>query len=202
MSLKINKKLLFFVVAIFFLVLAIITIRTTYARYVTSLATKSTVELGSWFILVNNQNILDNSNVSDWVFPSFNENTEYIAEGLIAPASTGSVQITLDYSKVTVPFRYDISFTTDTNTFLEDFELISYSVNGGETIEVTDENPLVSDTISPDDTTRTRTLKLNFEWIDDENNSFDDIADTFFTKNNEELGLRFTMEFTQLQPTP
>ena len=201
MSLKINKKLLLFFLAIIFLILAIITIRTTYARYVTALTAKSTVELGSWLILVNNQNILNNSNVSDWVFPSFNENTEYIANGVIAPTSTGNVTITLDYSKVTVPFKYDISFATATDTLLEDFVLKSYSVDGGEAIEITEENPLVSDTIAPTDTTRTRTLKLNFEWVDDNNNVLNDIANTAFTRNNEELGLRFTMEFTQLQPT-
>lgn len=201
MNFKINKKLLLFYLAIIFLVLAIFTIRITYARYVTSLEAKSTVELGSWLILVNNQNILNNSDVSDLIIPSFSQDSEYITEGVIAPTSTGHVEITLDYSKVTVPFKYDISFTTATDTLLEDFVLKSYSVDGGEIVEITEENPLVSDTIDPTNETRTRTLKLNFEWVDDEDNSSDDIADTDFTRNHEELGLRFTMDFTQLQPT-
>lgn len=200
MNFKINKKSLFFYLGILFLILVIITIQSTYARYVTSLQAKSTVELGSWLILVNNQNIIENSDVSDTIVPIFNTNSEYIAEGVIAPTSTGYVEITLDYSKVTVPFKYDITFTTDEATLLEDFVLTGYSVNAGELVEITDPDAPITDTISPSDTTRTRTLKLNFEWLDGTGETFDNIEDTAFSRNNEQLGLRFNMSFTQLQP--
>ena len=203
MKYKVNKKILFFVLALLFLVLTIFLIRTTYARYVTSLTAKSSVEMGRWLILVNNQNIIQNSDVSDWIFPEFSSDSEYIAEGKISPTSTGHVEITIDYQDVTVPFKYEISFTTDDSTFLNDLKLTGYSVDGGAIVSIDESNPIITDTILPTETTRTRTLDLNFAWIDgnESGETLNDIQDTAFSRNNDELGLRFTMEFTQLQPT-
>lgn len=203
MKYKVNKKILFFVLALLFLILTIFLIRTTYARYITSLTAKSYVEMGSWLIRVNNQNIMQTSDISEWVVPVFNSNPEYIAEGKISPTSTGSVTITIDYEEVTVPFKYEISFEHDNSTLLEDFKLTGYSVDGGSVVSVSDSDDVITDTISPDETTRTRTLTLNFGWIDGEGSgeTLNDIQDTAFSRNNDELGLRFTMEFTQLQPT-
>ena len=202
MNFKINKKASTFTFAIIFLVLAIITMYSTYARYVTSMTATSTIELGSWLIKVNNQNILNNSDISGTITPVFDGNSEYIAEGVIAPGSSGHIEVTVDYSKVTVPFKYDVSFTTDENTPLEDFVLTGYSVDDGALVEVDDPNYIITDTIFPDYTARSRKLKLTFGWLDEvEGENLNDIEDTAFSRNNDELGLRLTMEFTQLQPT-
>lgn len=206
MKLKISKKLLFFILAILFLLLAIITIRTTYARYVTSLAAEGSVELGSWLINVNNQNIIETSNISNWVFPIMtDEVAEYTADGKLAPGSSGYVELTLDYSKVTVPFMYDVSFSTASDSPLEDLILTSYEVAEGDQEygeEITLENPTDSilDTISPDDTIRTRKLKLNFTWFEGADEILDDAADAAYTVSNESVGMRFDLKFTQLQP--
>ena len=201
MNLKIDKKLSFFILAIIFLILTLITINSTYARYVTSLTAKSTVELGSWLIKVNDQNIMDNSDISSKITPVFNENSEYIAQGVIAPTSTGYVVITVDFSKVTVPFQYDITFTHEANSPLEDFNLTSYSIDNGELVTVTYPTEPITNTILPTDTPKTKTFKLNFEWFDGEDENFTDIDDTAFYINNSEIGLRFNIEFTQLQPS-
>ena len=203
MKYKVNKKILFCFLALLFLVFTIFLFQTTYARYVTSLTAKSTVEMGSWLIRVNNQNIIENSDISDWVSPVFNSDSEYIAEGKISPTSTGNVLISLDYEEVTVPFKYEISFQADDSTFLEDFKLTGYSVDGGSVVSVSDSDTIITDTISPDETTRTRNFNLNFGWIDGDGSgeTLNDIQDTAFSRNNSEVGLRFTIEFTQLQPT-
>jgi len=207
MKSKINIKLLFFLFALLFLVLAIITIRSTYARYITSVASGGSAEMGSWFITVNNQDILTNSDLSNIIIPVLNkaneedEYSEYIAQDKIAPTTVGYVEITLDYSKVTVPFRYDILFSPVSNTLLEDFTLTSYSIDGAEEIEIEDSSNPISAIIYPNDTTRQRTLKLNFEWFDGEGESYDDIADTAYSRENDEIGLRFNLEFTQLPST-
>ena len=78
MKSKIYMKLLFFLITIIFLILTIISIQTTYARYVTALTARSKVELGRWLILVNNQNVIDDSDISDIVIPEFSMNNEYI----------------------------------------------------------------------------------------------------------------------------
>lgn len=201
MKYKVNKKMLFFILTLFFLLLTIFLIRTTYARYVTSLTAKSSVEMGSWLITVNDRNILENSDVSDIIVPVFESNPEYIAEGKISPTSTGSVTITIDYQEVTVPFKYEISFEHDDSTLLEDFKFTGYSVDDGDIVSVTDSDDIITSEISPTETTRTRTFTLNFGWLDGElsGESLNDIQDTAFSRNNQELGLRFNIEFTQLQ---
>lgn len=199
MKYKFNKKILFSLLTAIFIVLTIFLIGFTYARYITSLTANSTVELGSWLILVNNQNILQNADVSEVIVPEFN--SEYIAEGKIAPTSTGHIQININYQKVTVPFKYEISFATDNSTLLEDFKLVSYSINNGSVVTIDEDDYIVTNTISPNEITRTQVIDLNFEWIDgeDSDETFNDIQDTAFSRDNSELGLRFNLEFTQLQ---
>ena len=198
MKSKINIKLLFLILALLFLVLAIISIRTTYARYVTSLTAGGSVELGRWLIKVNDQNILDNADLSNIITPIFNEGSEYITEGKVAPASTGYTEIVIDYSKVTVPFKYDISFSSDT---ISDFSLTSYSVDGGAEIPIADPSSPITDTILPTDATRTRTLKLNFAWYEGAGEQLDDTSDTTYALEYDEIGMLFDLQFTQLQPT-
>lgn len=157
--------------------------------------------MGKWLITVNDQNILENSDLSEKIVPVFNDDSDYIAEGKIAPTSTGYIVITIDYSKVNVPFKYDISCVADATDILKDFTFTSYSIDGGTEIAVDDPTSPITDTVLPEDTTRTRTLKLNFEWLDGEGEDLNDIEDTFFASENDELGIRFDLEFTQLQPT-
>lgn len=201
MKSKINIKLLFFLATIISLILTIISIRTTYARYVTSLTTKSYVELGKWLILVNNQDITNNSDVSSVVTPVFTT-SDYIATGNLAPTSSGAVEITFNYEDVTVPFTYNLSFSHEADSALADLKLLSYSVNDGELVNVDDPTTIITDTIYPTDTTRTRTFKLNFTWFDGEGESSNDIQDTVYANTVDKIGLRFNMEFIQIvQPT-
>ncbi len=199
MKSKFNIKILFFMLAFIFLILTILTIRSTYARYVTSLTAGGSVELGRWLIKVNDQNIMENSDLSKKIIPKFSGST-YIAEDKIVPTSTGSVQIKLDYQDVTVPFQYDISFATSEDTFLEDFKITSYSVDDGELINTTETFTSITDSIYPNNATRTRVIKLNFTWLDGDGEQLDDVEDTTFSYITDELGLRFNLTFTQLQP--
>lgn len=199
MKSKFNIKLFCFLTGLIFLILSILVIRTTYARYITSLTAGGSVELGRWLIKVNNQNIIENSDLSNKIIPKFID-SDYIAEGKIAPTSTGYVEINLDYQDVTVPFKYDVAFSYDDSTLIEDFKLISYSIGDGELVTVDDSFTSITETISPEDTTRTKLLKLNFSWVDGEGELLNDTQDTVRAYNLNSLGLKFDINFTQLQP--
>lgn len=173
----------------------------TYARYLTALTATSTVELGSWLIKVNNQNIIENADLSEKIIPVFESNPEYIAEDKIVPTSTGYVEINIDYEKVNVPFKYEVSFSQGNSTILEDFKFTSYSINGGSLTSVDDSNTMITETISPTETNRTRSLLLNFAWIDNTDETLNDIQDTTYSRNFENLEFRFNVNFTQLQPS-
>lgn len=201
MNSKFYIKILLFFAALIFLVITIMSIRNTYARYVTSLTAGGSVELGRWLIKVNDQNIIQDSNLSNKITPII-DSSNYIAEGKIVPSSTGYAEIEFNYQEVTVPFVYDIKFTCDESTVIEDFKLTSYSIDGGETVTVDDTFTSITETITPDNATRTKTFKLNFAWLDetDEGATLTDIQDTERSRNIQDLGLRFDIEFTQLQP--
>lgn len=201
MNSKFYIKILLFFAALIFLVITIMSIRNTYARYVTSLTAGGSVELGRWLIKVNDQNIIQDSNLSNKITPIL-DSSNYIAEGKIVPSSTGYAEIEFNYQGVTVPFVYDIKFTCDESTVIEDFKLTSYSIDGAETVTVDDTFTSITETITPDNTTRTKTFKLNFAWLDetDEGATLTDIQDTERSRNIQDLGLRFDIEFTQLQP--
>ena len=199
MKFKFNVKFNFFFFTVLFFILTIFLIRSTFARYLTALTTTSTVEFGSWSILVNNQNILENANLSECIIPIFNNNPTYIAEDKIVPTSSGYVTININYEKVSVPFEYKISFDQGNSTPLEDFKFTNYSIDGGSPIIVDDSVSSIIGTINPDGVTTERNFLLNFAWIDDESASLDDTQDTSYSRNFEDLNFLFNLEFTQLE---
>lgn len=196
---KFNIKFNFFVLTILFFILTIILITSTFARYLTALTATSTVEMGSWSILVNNQNIMENANLSEYIIPVFNGNPTYIAEDKIVPSSSGYVEINFNYEEVSVPFEYKISFAQGNSTPLDDFKLINYSIDGGSQIAVDDSFSSIVGTINPDGITTEHDFLLNFTWIDDNSNSLDDFEDTAYSRNFDELNFLFNIEFTQLE---
>lgn len=199
MKFKFNIKFSFFILTVLFLILTIFLISSTFARYITALTATSTVEMGSWSILVNNQNIIENANLSERIIPVFNSNPTYIAENTIVPTSSGYVEININYEEVSVPFEYKISFDQGNSTPLEDFKFINYSINGGSAIIVDDSNSSIIGTINPDGVTTERNFLLNFTWIDDNDSSFNDVQDTAYSRNFDKLNFLFNLEFTQLE---
>lgn len=122
-----------------------------------------------------------------------------MAEGKILPGSSGHVEITIDYSNVTMPFKYEISF--DNTSILEDFKFTGYSID-----DVVIENPstFIANVVTPDLVTTTQTLKLNFGWYDGEDEdtpeASDDVEDTNFANTYDNLSVNFNITFTQLNP--
>ena len=199
MKLKFNIKFSFFILTVLFLISTIFLIYSTFARYLTALTTTSTVEFGSWSILVNNQNIMENANLSECIIPVFNSNPTYISEDTIVPTSSGYVEININYEEVSVPFEYKISFDQGNFTPLEDFKFINYTINGGSPIIVDNSITSIAGTINPDGVTTECDFVLNFAWIDDNSASLDDIEDTTYSRNFDKLNFLFNLEFTQLE---
>lgn len=199
MKFKFNIKFSFFILTILFFILTIFLINSTFARYLTALTATSTVEFGSWSILVNDQNIIENTNLSEFIIPVFNSNPTYIAEDKIVPTSSGYVKININYEEVSVPFEYKISFNQGNSTPLEDFKFTNYTIDGNSEIIVDDSVSSIIGTINPDGVTTERDFILNFAWIDDNSASLDDTQDTSYSRNFEDLNFLFNLEFTQLE---
>lgn len=199
MKFKINIKLLIMLCALICLIMSALVIRSTYARYITSLTTKSYVEMGSWSIKINNQNIIDNSNFTSVITPVFNTTSDYIASNKIAPTSVGYAEFSIDYSEVKVPFKYELTFSQDDpnaeeSTYLKDFILTTYQIDSTQ-FSYTD-GAIISDTISPDGITTSTNLYFNFTWAD--NGELTDIQDTKYSRDVQNIKLNFNIVFTQI----
>lgn len=197
MKFKFNKKLLTLLSSFIFLAFSIISIRDTYARYITSLTTKSYVELGSWQISINDHDIMNNSNFSGAILPLANTSTQYVTANKIVPGVTGDITLKIDYSNVRVPFKYELSYTPDNVSFLEDIKFTNYTIDAT-TSEYTGAN--ITNTITPDGHTTMQTLKLTFTWLDGTDESSDDVQDTNYANILESIKLNFNISFTQIQP--
>ena len=199
MKFKYSRKILFFILALIFLIFSILSIQYTYARYITALTTKSYVELGSWLINLNGQNIMDNPNFTGVITPVFTE-TEYVAENKFVPTSTGYAEIIIDYSDVKVPFMYILTISQDADTLIEDINITDYEIDGTSSVF---NGTAISRTIVPDGNTTSQTVKFNFGWKDGTGSgeTLDNAEDTKASRDFPNTKLHFNISFTQLAST-
>ena len=93
-------------------------IQDTYAKYISGAEATADFAIARWAFLVNSQDVLDESDFSNTIVPTFDTNAN-IATGVIAPTSTGYFDIEIDSSDVDVsenievtPEGYDIEWLT------------------------------------------------------------------------------------------
>ena len=127
---SIRRKILFFI-ALMSLFVLITMMQNTYAKYVTSADATAEFTVARWNILINDQDILQNSNFSDTIEPVF-EGTTYIKEGVIAPTAEGYFEITLDGTDTDVSYTYTITASPSPNSDVTDLELTKYVIDNVE----------------------------------------------------------------------
>lgn len=195
------KRLAITTLIVILLIITTITIQTTYARYITSLEAKSYIELGRWSLSVNNQNIIQNSDISGVLSPNLQANADIISSNVIAPGSIAYIDVVINYKDVTVPFQYTLTYTEDPSTKIEDFNL-TYFYNNGALIYDLGNDDTITNTIVPDGTAVTQTIRINLQWKDDNGNILTDIEDTNIAKQIEDLKYNINIEFEQLSSPP
>ena len=125
---KLNRKITF-LLALLALFYCVSLIQSTYAKYLSTADADTNITIARWNILVNNQDISQNSNFSEVLEPTFTGN-ENIKDGVIAPTATGYFDITLDGSTTDVSFSYDISFSEADDNTVTDLKITKYEING------------------------------------------------------------------------
>ena len=105
---KILKLLLLILVLIF----AYLTIRNTYSKYITQSDNNSTFNISRWNIKLNNKDIEENAEFSEDLQVTYIKD-ENIADGVIAPTSKGTFELSIESTGTDVPFEYEISFAED-----------------------------------------------------------------------------------------
>lgn len=192
---KTKKIILLF--AFLSLFICIYEVTTTYAKYFT----KTTGTIGSnikkWNIKVNGESIKNGYKLNN-VITAYFENNQQVAENQIAPDSEGYFIIDLDYSNVDLSFQYEINI--EDNDLVNDIKIYKLEVDGQ---EITTENNTISNNIDindPNDTTKTKEIKVYIKWIDDENDgaTMNDNEDTNIAVQYETVDFNIGIKLTQL----
>ena len=169
----ITKKKALLLLACIWFIITFSVIQTTYAKYVTNLDANANISISYWNILVNNQNIVENSDISatmNAVFPG----NEFMKNDVIVPGAVGYFDLNIDSSNVTVPFSTTVTTSiNEASALTTDFVVVGYSINNGEIIELVDTNSFSCDISLDTDTT---IIRIYIIWLDDGLDSVEDTA--------------------------
>lgn len=172
---KINHRIKIFI-ALLSLLYLITLVQDTYAKYTSSANANTNITISRWNILVNNQDIKNNSNFTNTIKPVFEDN-ENIATGVIAPTSKGYFDIIIDGTKTDVSFQYNINLALSNLNTVSDLKLTNYKVNDDDTLHQI-ENNVISNQILYDSDNKIIKYRIFVEWIDGETETMNNEADT------------------------
>ena len=97
----------------------------TYSRYVADTTGNLKIAFAQWQILVNNNDITNNTTSSVVLNPIINEN-EYVESNKLAPSSSGYFDISIDPTNVDVAFNYEITLRVGPYSCLHENQLNWY----------------------------------------------------------------------------
>ncbi len=189
---KTKRKVAFFL-ALMSLIYCLTFMQDTYAKYISSATEQADLTIARWSILVNNQDVVNQSNFSDTISPVF-AGTTNIRSDVIAPTSEGYFELIINGSNTDVSFSYNISLDT-TDCDVEDLIITSYTLNG---TTYTYNGSNITGNILLSDANRTATLRFNVKWNDDAaTQSMNNAADTAVANGTATFDVN--VNFIQLQ---
>ena len=159
---KIKRKIIFFV-ALMSLFYCITFMQDTYAKYVSSASANTNLTIARWNILINSQDILQNSNFSSTITPQF-AGTTYIKSGVVAPTAEGTFTVTLNGTNTDVSFSYTISLDENEDNTVTDLKITKYVIDN---VEYTYSGNDITGNILFNDVNKTKTITFYVEWNDD-----------------------------------
>jgi len=188
----------------------------TYSRYVADTTGNLEMLFAKWQILVNEDDVTNNSSSSIVLTPVIDKN-QYIADNKLAPSSTGYVDIDIDPSNVEVSFNYSISLEI-VNDNIPDLVITKYAIldsdyTEGNTINLNNiENNLIegsldfNNNVIATDSDEIKsfnfepfTVRIYFEWYEGENEKMTDADDTAIASDaeNNKLEVKAEIKFEQ-----
>lgn len=186
------------------LVMTISLMSNTYSRYVADTTGNLEMQFAKWKILVNNTDITDGTVSSIELTPVLDENSN-VAKNKLAPSSKGYFDIEIDPTNVEVSFDYAITLEV-LNEDIPDLLVTKYSIiKNNDDLEknVIQMNDIVNNVISgtykyknvasgSDEvfTFKPFTIRVYFEWINDNTSTASDEAHTMIGMNAENYSLQ------------
>lgn len=179
---KIKIVLFLFLVLVF-----ILDVTTTYSKYISDATGELRTNIAKWQILVNNEDITNNYTSTINFTPVIEENIN-VAANKVAPQSKGYFDIEINPENVETSFNYTIELLPLENSDISDLVITDYAIIN-ETIDENNiekipyNNTIITNNLIYDNETlnfkyQIFTIRLYFCWLDDENSTMDDQADT------------------------
>ena len=176
------------------LLLLVDMIQDSYAKYVSSAEASSNLTIARWAFMVNNQDVINNSNFSTTILPVIDSNPN-IASGVIAPTSTGYFDVTIDSSNVGVSYDEEITLSTGTNNNVTDIMFTGYKLNNNEIVSFQNTtNPTFTLSHLLTEQNRVNTYRFYIKWNDGTGETMNNAADTQATVDGNatvKINLRF-----------
>lgn len=188
-----NKKIIFLIFCISIL-LCILTMQETYAKYSTSNNATSNMSIARWRILVNNFDVRNDLSTETVIQPVFSGNNN-ISDGYIAPTANGYFDILIDATETDVTFDYQISLNQNANNQVVDLAITGYSIDNGEVVNYNNSN--IIGTINKTDANKTKQIRVFVTWNDGEGSTMNNEADTNTTGDNATAKMDVNLHFIQ-----
>jgi len=177
---KLKRKVIFFL-ALMSLFYCLTLMQDTYAKYISSASASANLTIARWNILINNQDILQNSNFTNTISPQF-DGTTNIKSGVIAPTAEGYFDLLLNGTSTDVSFAYTITLDENPNNTVTDLVITKYEIDGVE--YVYDPETPITENILLSDSNKTRSIRFYVKWNDNsETQTMDNEADAAATYN-------------------
>ena len=175
---KIKRKIIFFL-ALMSLFYCVSIMQGTYAKYITTASAEADITIARWNILVNDQDILQNSNFTSTITPDF-DGTSNIREGVLAPTATGSFEVNINGDQTDVSFEYTLDVALSEDNTVDDLEITGYSINGGSTQSFYGS---INDIILLNDYIKSANITFYVRWNDTQTQTMDNAEDTTAARN-------------------
>ncbi|MGN1378890.1 MAG: hypothetical protein ACI4XR_00595 [Bacilli bacterium] len=189
------KKTIYSLLVIFSLTLCVFFITESYAKYLTSTQGNAKMNVARWKIIVNNEDIKNNSSLTTQITPTFLGN-DNIAENVIAPTSEGYFDLLIDATEADVSFKYNINIEVDENSSVQDLKISKFVINEEE-FTPEDNTYSIERQVLHKDNSQIINIRVYIYWDDSESASMDNAMDTQATIDNNAL-LNVNLNFTQL----
>lgn len=170
-----NKRKAIFFIALISLLYCVTFMQDTYAKYVSSAVETADLTIARWSILINDQDVVNESGFTDTITPVFAGSTN-IKSDVIAPTAEGYFDLVLNGENTDVSFQYTISIDT-TDCAVDDLIISKYEIDGTEYTYTAGNN--VTGSILVNDDSQTQTVRFYVKWNDDAaTQTMDNVADT------------------------
>lgn len=183
MKLK-NKLRIIEILLILAILLTVISIQRTYAKYFEKIGTTYNTNIKKWVIRINNTNIHEKDTLNGLIQPVLVEDENMNNNETLVPGRIGYFDMTIDYTYVDLAFDYKFKIDQQNSNKLADFEIFGYSIVDGDEDNII-ETKEIAGTINPEtdingNNKKSREIKVWFRWNDGEGSTMSNMEDTQF----------------------